>query len=517
MLMLLTSHGQTTTRARSLFQSSSGYFLTTARAVLGDDPARAMSHRQSQQHDEDDYDAREDESDRAYSDEDHGHDQHDEQKGLTKLLGNPNGASIASNGAAFGKRDDDYSLNGAAASSNGVREGLELEDDDGDEEIEIDSDLEDEIPRPEDDPRAAEIEQPQKCAHWTVLYALGVLMCMACEFIILLPAYYLRLFAIALLYAVVYIIVAFCAIHMLVCPGKRRPHSHLAFALYLAALGAFAGGVGGAYYYKQYWYFDRLNTAYQNVNPHINPYTGVDYSGEFAWTPKPAVQPMITPTFLEFELDLAGTYTDPNNSTAGTKLLPIATYVQRYDAKNGNETVTVGIKTVGSTTYCASAVLSTHHFWNPATGSEPTRPKIFYWAIGEDCCGDRKDGSIDARYTTCPYWGRNVPPEDVIVEFSAEVLDDPENTYYRDAVADFMSQSNYESSLNGADESYLVRVMTLTDHYGNQDSRTKKAWICLLAGAFLWPILYLVYLGGVWLWLQAKAFECCPKDRSRMQ
>lgn len=152
------------------------------------------------------------------------------------------------------------SLFGSSGSSSaGVREGMEVEDDD--EEVEIDSDLENELPRGADSsgPAVVEADQPQTCSNWPVLYVLGVVAALGCEFTILLPAFYLRLFMVALLYGVLWLSFASCAAHMHICPGKRKPHSTLALALYLASLAAGVGGMSGAYYYQQMWRFDKVD------------------------------------------------------------------------------------------------------------------------------------------------------------------------------------------------------------------------------------------------------------------
>ena len=225
------------------------------------------------------------------------HPPHQTHAGLTKLLGNPNAASIAANPNAFG-----------TGNNSGVREGMELEND-SDEEIEIDSDLENELHEDDDPHKQQELEQPQKWANWCFLYIIGVITCMACEFLFLLPAYYTRLFVVALLYLVLWISFASCAVHMSICPGKRKTHSTLALALYAAALAGFAGGMSGAYYYKQAWYFDQMDSAYNRVNPHVSPLTGIDTSSSPVST-TPSAAALINPTFLEFDSDPTATNTD---------------------------------------------------------------------------------------------------------------------------------------------------------------------------------------------------------------
>lgn len=161
------------------------------------------------------------------------------------------------NNTLFGSSSDRSDRD--ARSSSGVREGMEVEDDD--EEVEIDSDLENELPRGADSagPAVVEADQPQTCSNWIVLYVLGVVAALGCEFTILLPAFYLRLFLVGLLYGVLWLSFASCAAHMHICPGKRKPHSTLALALYLASLAAGVGGMTGAHYYQQMWRFDKLD------------------------------------------------------------------------------------------------------------------------------------------------------------------------------------------------------------------------------------------------------------------
>ena len=154
--------------------------------------------------------------------------------------------------------------------SGALREGMEVENDD-DEEVEIDSDLEDELPASAESlaaARALNADQPQQCNNRLALYLIGVVTVLACEFTILLPAFYVRLFVIGLLYGVVWFSLSSCAVHMRICPGKRKPHSTLALTLYAAGLAAYVGGMVGASYYKEVWYFDQMDSQWHNTKQH---------------------------------------------------------------------------------------------------------------------------------------------------------------------------------------------------------------------------------------------------------
>jgi len=241
-------------------------------------------------HEYDDYDdgdqqVEEDEEEHEYDDE---HQRYDPESYASQYSNQPSRPSFAS--SLIGSPNFDSSSTGH--SSMVVREGVELvhdeEDDDdeeGEEEIEVDSDVEQEVASAAERRRKAlEMIQPQKCNNRIFLYLLGVVAAMACEFLILLPAYYLRLFVVGLLYIVLWLSFATCAVSMGVCPGRRKPHSHCALALYVATLAAYIGGMSGAYFYKQAWYFEQPGSAYTNVDPNLGP-------GE---------SNMQNPTFLEF-------------------------------------------------------------------------------------------------------------------------------------------------------------------------------------------------------------------------
>lgn len=174
------------------------------------------------------------------------------------------GLGLDSSGVGVGVGVSGFGSGSGSGGSGALREGMEVENDD-DEEVEIDSDLEDELPASAESmaaARALNADQPQQCNNRLALYLIGVVTVLACEFTILLPAFYVRLFVIGLLYGVVWFSLSSCAVHMRICPGKRKPHSTLALTLYAAGLAAYIGGMVGASYYKQVWYFDQMDSQW---------------------------------------------------------------------------------------------------------------------------------------------------------------------------------------------------------------------------------------------------------------
>jgi len=216
------------------------------------------------------------ESDQEHMSLTHAHQQESKHNGTNNTL---------FGGGASSSLQGDGSSGGGMRDSAGIREGMEVEEDD-DEEVEIDSDLENELDTGADSAAQGvmgadgirrgggghggingdkELEQPQQCDNKLVLYIMGIIACLACEFLILFPAYYLPLFVIGLLYGVLWVSMAGSAAFMRICPGKRRPHSTLALALYLAALAAYVGGMTGSYYYKQVWHFDQIDSQQRHT------------------------------------------------------------------------------------------------------------------------------------------------------------------------------------------------------------------------------------------------------------
>lgn len=217
------------------------------------------------------------------------------------------------------------------------REGMEVEEDE--EEVELDSDIEEQA----NAHRAKrQVDVEQKCKWWGV-YALGLLLAMVCEFIILLPSYHIWVLWVALTYAVIWLIISALSIIAQHCPGRKKPYSTLASGLHVAALAAFVGGVLGAYYFSYAWYFDKGH-SYSNVSPVVNPST-------FA-----------RPTFLTFA---PGAATSTRSPVVLTK---------------------------GSTTYCLS----------PMTGLGETSKLAYYWAVDTNCCSG--GGTVPMTFT-CQYFG----------------------------------------------------------------------------------------------------------------
>lgn len=118
-------------------------------------------------------------------------------------------------------------------------------------------------------------------------------------------------------------------------------------------------------------------------------------------------------------------------------------------------------------------------------------------------------------FHACSDWGDNNPTiTRDIVDFSAEIYEDPLYVPYREAVRAYLQTSLINENHDGGAESYLVEVMTLSDHYDRQNARRWKAWVCLLVSAACWPILVAMLHALLWLIKQVK--DACAKDPQRM-
>lgn len=188
----------------------------------------------------------------------------------------------------------------------------------------------------------------QKCQWWGV-YVLGLSLVITAEVIILLSSYYSWVLWPALSYAVVLVILGALGVVREYCPGRKKPYSTLVIGLYMAALAALIGGVLGAYYFKDVWYFDKGN-KYTNVMSDVNPST------------------FTSPTFLSFA---PGSEAALRVSVALTK---------------------------GSTTYCLAPIIA------PSSLSE----YAFYWAVDTNCCSGNGPALIN---NTCRYFGKRPADE----------------------------------------------------------------------------------------------------------
>jgi hypothetical protein len=85
---------------------------------------------------------------------------------------------------------------------------------------------------------------------------------------------------------------------------------------------------------------------------------------------------------------------------------------------------------------------------------------------------------------------------------------------YREAIRDFLVQGGISADHDGDEDSYIVRVMTLTDHYHRQTERRTKAYIILFTAAVFWPVLVLLLLAAMWVGEQLMGL--CVKNPHRM-
>lgn len=65
---------------------------------------------------------------------------------------------------------------------------------------------------------------------------------------------------VGVLYVIIWLGVSIAAVYLSLCPGKKRPYSTLYMCLFVAAAAGYIGGMGGAYYYKQLWYFQQTDS-----------------------------------------------------------------------------------------------------------------------------------------------------------------------------------------------------------------------------------------------------------------